>query len=265
MERWRGRSALVTGASSGIGYTVTKDLAECGVTVFACARNTAKLEELAKSVTAAGKTNGKIYVVKCDLTKEPEILQLFKTIETTTKHVDILINNAGFASPDDLLTGRTEKWREMLDLNVLGLSICAREVLRLMEKNKINDGHIVNVNSMGGHQILSNYPSTHWYGATKHMVTALSKALNAELRSKKTKIRVTNLSPGTVATEFGSTMVAGVAGKEVPPDMLALGAAMQVEVLTAKDISNAILYALGAPSHVAIHELTISPTEQPCA
>jgi len=263
MERWRGRSALVTGASAGIGYAVAKDLAEHGLTVFACARNIAKLEELAKTV-AGGKGNGKIYPVKCDLTKEPEILQLFKTIEEKTKHVDILVNNAGFASPDDLLTGRTEKWREMLDLNVLGLSICAREALRLMDKNKINDGHIINVNSMGGHAIFANFPSSHWYGSTKHMVTALSKALNAELRAKKTKIRVTNLSPGSVETEFASTMIGGAANNEIPADMAAVASALQIQNLTAKDISNGVLYVLGAPAHVAIHELIIAPTEQPC-
>jgi len=254
---------LVTGASVGIGQKIAEDLARNGMNVVACARSVGKIEELAKKVAADSKA-GKIYAVKCDLTKEQDILQLFKFIEDKVKHVDVLVNNAGLANPDDLLTGRTDKWREMLDLNVLGLSICAREALRLMEKNKIDDGHIININSMGGHQIFPNFPSSHFYGATKHMVTALSKALNAELRQKKTKIRVTNLSPGGVESEFGKSMNAASAGSETPADMIAMASYLQFPMLAPKDISDGVLYVVGAPAHVAIHELIIAPTEQIC-
>jgi len=262
MERWSGRTALVTGASVGIGRQVTEDLARHGVTVIACARNIESIEELAKTVAADSK-NGKIHAVKCDLIKEENILQLFKFIEDKFKHVDILVNNAGLSNPDNLLTGRTEKWREMIDLNVVALSVCAREALRLMEKHKIDDGHIININSMAGHGIAVNLPSSHFYAATKHMVTALSKALNAELRQKKTKIRVTNVSPGYVATEFGKRVLAAAPPGGLLADREAFAAFANLVALSSKDISNAILYAVSAPAHVAIHELIIAPTEQP--
>jgi len=253
----------VTGASVGIGKKIAEDLARHGMIVIGCARNVGKIEELAKTVAAEGNKNGKIYALKCDLTKEEEILQMFKVIEEKFKHVDLLVNNAGLANPDDLLTGRTDKWREMINLNVLALSICAREALRLMTKDQVNDGHIVNINSMAGHNIFPTLTSMHFYVGTKHMVTALTKALNAELRQKKSKIRVTDLSPGGVDTEFGNSMMAALpeSGGNRPDDVEAFGT---FPLLSAKDISDAVLYVVGAPVHVAIHELIIAPTEQSC-
>ncbi|OQV18805.1 Dehydrogenase/reductase SDR family member 11 [Hypsibius exemplaris] len=256
MERWSGRTALVTGASVGIGHAVAEALAKSGMNVVACARNVGKIEELAKSV---GNAPGKIYPIKCDLTQETEILQMFKTIEEKFKHIDVLINNAGLAHPEDLLTGNTEKWKGMIDLNVLGLSICAREALRLMDKDNIDDGHIININSMAGHNIFASMPIIHFYMGTKHMVTALTKALNAELRQKKSKIRVTSLSPGAVQTEFGHNLYAGSSQATAA----AAAFAQTFPLLTGKDIADAVLYVVGAPAHVSIHELIIAPTEQP--
>ena len=119
MERWRGRTALVTGASVGIGFAITESLAKAGVNVVACARNVATIEELAKKTTGNGQ--GKVYAIKCDLTKEEDIVQMFKTIEEKFKHVDILVNNAGLAHPDDLLSGRTDKWKGMIDVSTFFL------------------------------------------------------------------------------------------------------------------------------------------------
>ncbi|XP_055344654.1 dehydrogenase/reductase SDR family member 11-like [Paramacrobiotus metropolitanus] len=148
MERWQGKTALVTGASAGIGYAIADALARSGMKVIGCARNTEKILELAKKYKSGP---GCVDAVQCDVTKTEQITAIFEHIEKHYKHVDVLVNNAGIAKYDTLVSGRTEKWREMFEINVLGLCICAREALKLMQKYNITDGNIVNINSYTGH------------------------------------------------------------------------------------------------------------------
>jgi len=253
MDRWQGKTALVTGASSGIGYSVVEALAKEGVNVIGCARNIEKIEELKNRLTKD--VRGSIEAIKCDLGKEDDILAMFNEIEKKYKVVHILINNAGMAKPDDLLTGQTQPWRDMVDLNIIALSICAREAIRLMDKNGVTDGHIVNVNSLAGH-IMPNMGATHFYSASKHMVTALSKALVMELSSRNSAIRVTNLSPGAVDTEFASNWVGKQNAEAMKQRM------NSYQRLQAEDITNGVLYVLSCPAHATIRELTITPTQQ---
>ena len=96
MERWRGRSALVTGASAGLGYAIAEALACHGMHVFGCARRVEEIEKLAEKVAHNSSTGGKITAIKCDLLDEQQILAMFQQIEQSAQgHVDILINNAG--------------------------------------------------------------------------------------------------------------------------------------------------------------------------
>jgi NADP-dependent 3-hydroxy acid dehydrogenase YdfG len=251
MDRWRGRTALITGASAGIGLATVEALAKHGVNVIGCARNVDKINELSSKLP---KGSANVRAIRCDLTKEEDIIHMFQDIEKNNKVIDILINNAGMAKEDTVIAGKTEQWKDMIDVNVLGLSICAREALRLMENNHVDDGHIINLNSMAGHEIPS-IPQTHFYSATKHMVTALTEALYMELRAKKSKIRITSLSPGAVHTEFAARWL-GEKIKEFEP-------LMQFKTLVAEDIADAVVYVLGAPAHVNVKELIIAPTEQP--
>ena len=126
MERWRGRTALVTGASSGIGYAIAEELTKQGVNVIGCARRAEKIEELANKCAnyTPGKDCsqggcGKITAIKCDLTNEQDILQMFQRIEKEFGHVDILVNNAGTLIAEDVLTGETKGWKQMLDVTLL--------------------------------------------------------------------------------------------------------------------------------------------------
>ncbi|XP_030599679.1 dehydrogenase/reductase SDR family member 11-like [Archocentrus centrarchus] len=246
MERWRGRVALVTGASVGIGAAIAVELVRCGMKVVGCARDTGKIQKLAAECQSAGHP-GVLVPFKCDLTKEEDILSMFAAIKEQHKGVDVCINNAGLAHPEPLLNGKTSGWKNMMDVNVLALSICTREAYQSMRERKVDDGHIININSLCGHQVFPN-PDIHFYTATKYAVTALTEGLRQELRAENTHIRATSISPGLVDTEFASRLYSD------NPDKAA-GIYAANKPLEAKDIVTAVTYVLSAPPHVQVGDI----------
>ncbi|XP_055347266.1 dehydrogenase/reductase SDR family member 11-like [Paramacrobiotus metropolitanus] len=261
MERWKGRTALVTGASSGIGYTIADTLAQHGMNVVACARNISTIEELVRKHETAG--NGRIEAVQCDVTSEADIQRMFSHIEQRYSHVDVLINNAGIAKLGDFLTGQSEKWLDMFQTNVLGMSMCARETLKLMQKNGITDGHIILINSYGGHKNIT-YGPMHFYSATKHMVTALAEALYRQVRAMtpKNNIRITDISPGVVADTQLMPRAFADAASESRPAASRLTAS-EYQRLRTEDVANTVLFVLSAPLYVNVKTVILCSTEQP--
>lgn len=246
MERWSGRVAVVTGASAGIGAAIAQELVKKGLKVVGLARRVERIKQLEGSLQSE---SGKLYALKCDITKEEDIKEAFKWVKDNLGGVDILINNAAGDRSNTLCDGPVDNWRHALDLNVLGLSICTKEAIESMNEKQV-DGHIININSVAGHIILPAECPFFMYSASKHAVTALTEGLRRELVKLKSKIRVTSLSPGAVKTEF----------------LLASGRQYQdleqfkhAPLLESKDIADAIVYILGTPPHVQIHELTIKP------
>ncbi|KAJ3591215.1 hypothetical protein NHX12_009162 [Muraenolepis orangiensis] len=189
MDRWRGRVALVTGASSGIGAAVAKQLVQHGMKVVGCARNYERIQELATECQQSGYT-GLLVPYKCDLSNEEEILSMFSAITKQHGGVDVCVNNAGLAYPDSLLSGKTSSWSTMLQVNVIAVAICTREAYRSMRERNVNDGHIININSMSGHRVPAS-STVHFYSATKYAVTALTEGLRQELHEANTQIRAT--------------------------------------------------------------------------
>ncbi|KAM4797127.1 dehydrogenase/reductase SDR family member 11 isoform 1-T1 [Rhinophrynus dorsalis] len=253
MERWKDRVALVTGASVGIGAAVARELVQHGMKVVGCARSVDKIEKLAAECQSAGYP-GTLIPYKCDLSNEEEILSMFSAIKTLHQGVDVCINNAGLARPEPLLSGKTEGWRTMIDVNVLAVSICTREAFQSMKERSVDDGHIININSVLGH-IYQCSSVGHFYSATKHTITALTEGVRQELRELKSHIRVTSISPGLVATEFAYRLF-----DEDPKQ--AQNLYDSIKCLGAVDIANAVIYALGTPAHVQVHEVIVRPTEQ---
>ncbi|XP_072098985.1 dehydrogenase/reductase SDR family member 11a isoform X1 [Mobula birostris] len=253
MERWSGRVALVTGASAGIGAAVARALVQHGMKVVGCARRVDKIEKLAAECESAG-YSGTLIPYKCDLTSEEEILSMFSAIKTLHQGVDVCINNAGLAHPEPLLSGRTEFWRNMIDVNVIAMAICTREAYQSMKERNIDDGHIININSMSGHRIVPN-SAVHFYAATKYAVTALTEGLRQELQENKTHIRATSVSPGLVETEFAFRL------HNNDPEKAA-ATYESLKCLKAEDLANAVVYILSTPSHVQIGDLQMRPTEQ---
>ncbi|XP_053689237.1 farnesol dehydrogenase-like [Sabethes cyaneus] len=239
MDRWAGKVAVVTGASSGIGAATAKSLAKAGMTVVGLARRVERVEELKKELPSS--VQGSLHAVKCDVSKEDDILKTFKWIEQKFGGVDVLINNAGILRDCSLVEADTQKVREVLDTNVMGLVLCSREAFQSMKKRSV-DGHIVHINSIAGHQV-PNFPRLNIYPASKHAVTAITETMRQELKAEGTKIKVTSISPGGVRTEI------------IPEEFLTA----EMPMLESEDIAEAVLYVVGTPPHVQVHELTIKP------
>ncbi|XP_062558606.1 farnesol dehydrogenase-like [Armigeres subalbatus] len=240
MDRWTGKIAVVTGASSGIGAATAKDLARAGLVVVGLARRVERIEELKNDMPESARD--RLHAVKCDISKEEDILATFKWVEEKFGGVDVLINNAGIGRMTQLIAAdNTKQIREVLDTNVMGLVLCSREAYQSMKRRSV-DGHIVHINSVAGHTVL-NFPTMNIYPATKHAVTAITETMRNELRNANTKIKVTSISPGGVRTEI------------IPEEFHNSGHPL----LEAEDISAAVLYVLGTPPHVQIHELMVRP------
>ncbi|KAM9318133.1 dehydrogenase/reductase SDR family member 11-like [Pholidichthys leucotaenia] len=253
MDRWKGRVALVTGASVGIGAAIARELVRHGMTVVGCARDVGKIQKLAEECQREG-LSGVLVPIKCDLNNEEEILSMFSVIKEQHKGVDVCINNAGVAYPEPLLSGKTKGWKDAFNVNVLALCICTREAYQSMKERNVDDGHIINLNSMCGHRVIP-VADIHVYIATKYAVTALTEGVRQELREAKTHIRATCISPGVVKTEFPFRFYNNDRTK-------AAGAYSALRPLDAIDVANVVIYVLSAPPHVQIGDVQMRPVEQ---
>ncbi|CAI6351865.1 unnamed protein product [Macrosiphum euphorbiae] len=238
MDKWIGKVAVVTGASFGIGEAICRKLVKNGMIVVGFARKEYRLQELKNEL----KDN--FHYVKVDLCSEQNILDAFGWVKNTFKSVDVLINNAGVLKLTDVL-GDTNDWKIMFDTNVLSLHICCREAIKIMKENEIKEGHILNVNSIFGHYVMSGLKDFSVYGSTKFSVTALTEYLREFMTMENLPIRVTSISPGFVNTKMTSKFN--------------LDKVEDNETLQTIDIAEAMLYALSAPKRVNVAEITLRP------
>lgn len=239
--------ALVTGASSGIGAAIARTLAEQGYCVAICARRHDRLTALQKDLTAMG---AEVLSHVADLRQEVDILAVFEAIRRRWGGVDVLINNAGLGHKSPLMSGETEAWREMLDVNVLALCICTREAVKDMQQRG-DRGHIIHVSSLSGHRVPG---ASGVYAASKFAVRALTEALRQELRAAKSAIRVSAISPGFTETEFAEKYHGDAAKAEAIYS--------QFPVLQATDIANAVMYVLSQPDYVQVQDVLMRSTFQ---
>lgn len=192
MNRWYGKTAVVTGASSGIGAAITIDLLNAGVNVVGLARRQERVEALKDSI--APTATGKLHAIKCDLTNEDDIRQAFAWVDENLNGVDILVNNAGIIKTMNLLDAdNSAQLRETIDTNILAVAFCSREAVHSMRQRNV-DGHIVHINSCAGHKIpyfVGLYPSFNIYPSTKYAVTAMTEVMRQELQTFNSKIKVT--------------------------------------------------------------------------
>jgi NADP-dependent 3-hydroxy acid dehydrogenase YdfG len=214
------------------------------------ARRADRLESLATQLRESPGA-ADVLVHAADLRREEDIAGLFAALRERFGGVDLMVNNAGLGRAAPLMSGETERWREMLELNVLALCICTREAVADMRRRG-DDGHVVHVSSMSAHRVPAG---SGVYSASKFAVRSLTEGLRSELRQAGSKIRVSAISPGFVETEFAEVYH----GDPVK----AADTYSRFEVLQPEDIAAAIRTIVEAPPHVQIHDLLIRSTQQP--
>ena len=235
MGAFTGKTAVVTGASSGIGRAVALRLGEAGAHVFAAGR---RAEALAGTVEAVAGAGGAATAVAADLRDPGAVQGLVDRAMTDTGRLDVMVNNAGVSFRGPLADGDPEAWREMLEVNVLALAVGSRAAVRAMRACGA-EGHIVNVSSSA-----SRLEAPGFYGATKAAVNAITASLRQEVENDT--IRVVTVIPGPTATNLARhnqpDLLRGLAasrGEEIgppsgglfPPDALDRVAAAAGQVL----------------------------------
>jgi NADP-dependent 3-hydroxy acid dehydrogenase YdfG len=238
--------ALITGASSGIGYSTAIALAKEGSKIVAGARRTERLEELKKTVESQG---GEIIIQKLDVTKLDDCNNFAKIAIEKYGNIDILINNAGIMPLSFFKNQKIDEWDRMIDVNIKGVIYCTSAAIPFMLEKK--SGHIVNISSIAGRTV---FPAGSVYCATKHAVTAFSEGLRQEF-SQRSNIRITCIEPGVVSTELNNTITDNSLESF-------LNSVKKMEPLQSKDIANTILFALQAPHYVNVNEIMLRPIQQ---
>jgi len=242
----KNKIAIITGASSGIGFATALALSKAGVKVAIGARRTNMLLELEKKIKEKG---GEVYSQKLDVTKRNECNSFVENVLKKWGTVDILVNNAGLMPLSFFKNLKIDEWEQMIDVNIKGVLYCTGAVVTHMLEKK--SGHIINISSVAGRIV---FPAGSVYCATKHAITAFSEGLRQELSVRK-NIRVTCIEPGVVATELTNTITDESLQAFVE-------SAKKMEALQSEDIANAIVYAVESPNHVNVNEILIRPTTQ---
>lgn len=191
MNRWANRVAVVTGSSSGIGAATCKDLVAKGLVVVGLARRENRLKELKESLPAD--QAARFHYRKCDVSDEQQVIETFAWVDKTLGGADVLVNNAGISRMGNITdAGNGADLRAVVDINILGVSWCTREAFQSLHRRKVNDGHIVIINSIAGHRV-PHIPgmSFNIYPATKHAITAMTEVLRQEFLNKGTQTKVT--------------------------------------------------------------------------
>jgi NADP-dependent 3-hydroxy acid dehydrogenase YdfG len=259
-----GRTAIVTGASSGIGRAIAEELGAAGAHVFLSGRTAAAMEESKKTIEEAG---GRASVVVADVRDVAQIRELIDDAVEATGRLDIMINNAGVSYPASIVDGDAEEWRSMLETNILALLVGCQSAVKAMRACKA-EGQIVNISSIAAQRSNSGV-----YGSTKHAVNAISSSLREEL--EEDSIRVTNVMPGVTATNFArnfdSALVDGLVkmagldvkiekGERLPDEVFdKLTDKMKQTLGNPKDVASAVLYAVTQPIHVNLADIVVRP------
>jgi NADP-dependent 3-hydroxy acid dehydrogenase YdfG len=234
------RTALVTGASSGIGAATVRSLAAAGFEVVGAARRLELVEEVAKEVGGRA--------LRLDVTDPDSVAEVAEALA----EVSVLVNNAGGALGLEPVAEADEaNWRGMYESNVMGVMRMTKALLPKLERS--GNGHIVVIGSVAGVEV---YPGGGGYTAAKHAAHAVAKTLRLELLGKP--IRVSEVAPGMVETEFSLVRFEGDEGKA---EKVYEG----TTPLTAEDVADAITYVVTRPPHVDVDYVSIKPTDQATA
>lgn len=241
--------ACITGASSGIGAATAQALARQGHKLILCGRRRERLEALVQGIEEAEQRPLEHRILCFDVRERSAVAEAFAGLPAAWTAVDVLVNNAGNAHGlGSIQDGDPDDWDAMIDGNVQGLLYVSHALIPgMVERQK---GHIVNISSVAGKHV---YPGGAVYCASKHAVEALSEGMRLDLTQHG--IKVTNIAPGLVQTEFSLVRFKGDAAKA---DKVYQG----FEALKAEDIAEAVAWSVAAPAHVTVADMTIYAAAQ---
>lgn len=247
MNRLKGKTAIVTGATSGIGYKTAELFAAEGVHLVLTGRRAERLQEIKQKLVQ--NFGIEIQTAAFDV-RDPEACLSF--VESLSGPIDILVNNAGLAKgADPVYNANLDDWNAMIDTNMKGLLYVSRLISPKIREQ--NSGHIINIGSTAGHE---SYAGGVVYSATKHAIKAITEATKKDLHG--TDIRVSMISPGLVETEFSEVRFDGDKDK-------AANVYKGIQPLTAQDIAEIIIFVANRPPHVNIMDTIIYPVAQSSA
>jgi NADP-dependent 3-hydroxy acid dehydrogenase YdfG len=261
------KTAVVTGASSGIGRAIAEKLGTAGAHVYLAGRTIAAMEDSKKRIEAAG---GRGTSVVADVRDIAQVQSLINRAADDTGRLDIMVNNAGVSHPSPIIEADPSEWREMFETNVLALLAGCQAAVRAIRKTGAQ-GHIVNISSVAALR-----PDSGVYGSTKHAVNCISRTLRNELESDS--IRVVTIMPGAIATNFARNFdpaviapfvrVSGVdvelkRGERLPDEVFEkMPDAMRQTLGSPDDVANAVLFAVTQPIDVNVAEIVVRPPRQ---
>lgn len=240
--------ALVTGASSGIGYATSVVLGQNGYKLIVCGRRQERLDQLKAELSGITE----VHQLNFDVRNKEEVFEQIESLPEDWKQIDLLINNAGNAHGlAPFQNASLDDWEAMIDSNVKGLIYVLKAVVPLMI-NK-GQGHIINIGSIAGKEVYANGNA---YCASKHAVDALNTSMRIDLLEKN--IKVSQIAPGLVETEFSLVRFKGNAEKS---KLVYEG----YDALQAQDIADLILFIANRPQHVNIADVLVLPSAQASA
>ncbi|MFO8022256.1 MAG: SDR family NAD(P)-dependent oxidoreductase [Perlabentimonas sp.] len=243
----KNKTAIVTGATSGIGEATAYLLAKNGYRVIITGRRQEKLDSLKNDIES--KFQQDVLTLCFDIRLQEKVEEAIKRLPQEWGTIDVLVNNAGLAAGlNPIQEGTLSDWEQMIDTNVKGLLYITRIISNKMIEQ--GNGHIVNIGSTAGLQV---YEKGNVYCASKHAVHALSQAMRIDML--KHGIRVTEIRPGLAETEFSEVRFKGDKESAKKPYV-------GIVPLSGHDVADAVLYAITRPAHVNINDLEITPTAQ---
>jgi len=238
---------VITGASSGIGESTAKLLADQGDAVVLGARREKRLQKIVVDIENNG--GSAIYQVT-DVTDLKQVQALAQLALDEYGHIDVWINNAGLMPRSEFIKGRVDEWDKMIDVNLKGTLYGIDAVLPTMRAQ--HNGQIINISSVAGH---ATSIGSGVYSATKFGVRAISEALRKEEATAKSNIRVTVISPGAIATELTDHV-------KDPETKLALDKFYDDYAVSAERVAQTIAFAINTPADTSMNEIVIRPTAQ---
>ena len=234
----KGKTAVVTGATKGIGKAIAHSLVLAGANVVITSRNPAEIKTAIADLNHSDQ--GRAAGIACDVRDYTQVMSLFEYAIATLNRVDILINNAGIGIFESVENMTPEEFRAVIETNLFGVYYCCHEVIPLMKQQ--GGGYIINISSLAG---ANPHPQMAAYNASKFGLNGFSEALMQEVRHDN--IKVSYVMPGSVNTEFGGDTPGNAKSWQLQPD----------------DIAQVVMNLLSYPERSLPSRVEIRPTKPP--